>query len=298
MVGHTKSKIKRDDWSQTNVAGCGWSTCHPDPSGETNWGSAPASQRETPPRPRIQEPRTSRLAGHPRPDGCGSELNRRANRRLWSMCPLTRVPFGNRFFEPQPYCQKHALTLALALALAVAVVAVVAVAGVVIVGGTNAVACSTQKTMWLHVQHRRIIAFPARSAQTHLDFEEALMRSPSPIRSTNASLPLEDACIDCRIDKPHTDLVLAKQLQFPLHQQAQAWLFNALQEECFRSNVWVWVCVSLVASLLLFVCLSVCLSVCWFACFFARLLVFWFNPKTAWGHVGCGLDSHLEPVLC
>ena len=26
-----------------------------------------------------------------------------ANRRFWSMCPPTRVPFGYRFFEPQPY---------------------------------------------------------------------------------------------------------------------------------------------------------------------------------------------------
>ena len=24
-------------------------------------------------------------------------------RRFWSMCPLTRVPFWYRFFEPQPY---------------------------------------------------------------------------------------------------------------------------------------------------------------------------------------------------
>ena len=45
--------------------------------------------------------------------GYGSKLNQELDRRFWSMCPLTGVPFGVPFFDPLPvaiWCRGSGVT--------------------------------------------------------------------------------------------------------------------------------------------------------------------------------------------
>ena len=76
------------------------SSTHNPSSGSSNYGWLWVKHRFTEGNPEKWKdgPPLYEYYFDPYPYGCGSELNRRANRRFWSMFPLTRFPFWNSGF--------------------------------------------------------------------------------------------------------------------------------------------------------------------------------------------------------